>query len=445
MRVVVVGYGTAGSTAAAYAAKENKHDEIIVLEKRSYPVYHPCSIPDKIAGKISEWRSLIDNYFYAPNLKVITNTIVNKIDKRDKKVIAIGEKGNTFSISFDKLIIATGSRPIRPMSIPGINLDGVYTLKDIEDGILVEKDAQKAKNAVVVGGSYIGVETAIALKERGINVTIVELKDRLFPKNLDPDMSSIVLRMIKSYGINVYLNSPLKEIIGEKRVKKVVAGEKEIESDLVVLAIGVKPNTELAANVGIESGKTGGIKVDDTMRTSVDYIYAAGDCAEVKEYITKMPIISFLANSAFQQGRIAGINAVGKESLKYEGALLNSVLSTSLFNLGILGLSSELIGSHIKTISMRIRSYFKPRYYQDSKPIYIKLIADKQSMNLLGAQIIGNVDVTYIMNFLTLAIRNRISIDRLINLEYSYMPALCDIPDPIFKALDALYLRFNKS
>jgi len=280
-RVVIIGHESAGFTAASTARAIDKQAEITVVERNPYPLYHPCGIPFAISGELPDIKVLIENT-KPPNIELRLGTEAKSIDP-DKKTVKVIElkSGKTEDLPYDSLIIATGSYAFRP-SIRGTDLKGVYVVRTVEDGEAIIQATKKAKQAVVVGGGTIGVETSVALRRRGLEVLLVELMPHLLPTMLDQDMAELVTQRLQKEGIRVLCAQQLREIIGDKNVRSVVVGEKEYPADLVIVAVGVKPEVRLAKEAGIELGLTGGIKVDRYLRTSVPEIFAAGDCVDTK-------------------------------------------------------------------------------------------------------------------------------------------------------------------
>ncbi len=444
MKVAIVGYGTAGMTAASYAKLTRRESEVEVFEKRPYAVYHPCSLPDAIAGLIP-LDSVVEAAAAVPGVNVRTSTIVEEIDVDNRKLKARDlRRGEVFYRDYDVLILATGSRPFIPRSVNILDSSCVYTLRLVEDAKFIIEAAAKYNSAVVVGGSALGIETAYALRARGLNVTLVEYFQQLMPGKLDFEIAKIVAERLSSKGINLVLGEAAAEVSGAPGAKKIVTSTgRELEAGFVVFATGVKPNTDLAKQIGAEVGPTGGIKVDDHMRTSIEGVYAAGDAAEVKDLITGKPTLSLFASTALIMGRVAGINAVGGDS-HIKGVLQNWVVNLEGFKFGGVGLTEEAAKkAGIDTLSVSVTATDKPQFYPDSESVTVKLVADGEG-RLIGAQVAGGGNVVEKLNLLSVSIYKGVTVSDLPYLEFAYAPSLNEVVHPVYTAADALLRRLQR-
>lgn len=437
MRVVVIGYGTAGQTASAIAKKRNPDLEIVVLEKRSYPAYHPCSLPYALSGKIP-LEDVIEKTV-PPNVELITSATAERIDPHEK-LVDFERNGSQDCIEYDFLLISTGLKPTVP-PVEGLDLEGVslfWTVEDVEN--LRKRSLEKV---AIIGGSATGIEVAAELAALGKEVTIVEMMEQLLPGKLDPPIASLVGKALSEMGVKVLLKHPLKKIIGERgEVTRVVAGDKEIDVDSVILCTGAKPNVELAEKSGIRIGKSGGIPVDPWMRTEHPNVYAAGDVAEVKDYITGKPIVTGLASTALVQGRIAGINIAG-EDVKYEGALCPFIVHLGEYEVGCTGLTSsraEIEG--IKHIFGRFRGPDMAKEVPWSSSIVTWLVLDKGG-KLLGAQFFGKRGIWGRVIFSTLAILRGVRLNELEKMEFGYHPLVSPVIEPLAVLAEALRRKYR--
>ncbi len=436
-RVVIIGNESAGFTAACTARAIDRHAEIIVIERRPYALYHPCGIPFAIGGDVPDIKKLIDDS-KMPNIDLrlgaeamSINTSAKTVEVRELKT------GKTEDVQYDSLIIATGSYAFRP-HVKGVDLNGVHVVKTVEDGEAILKSAKKAKRAVVVGGGAIGVETSAALRRRGLDVMLVEIMPHLLPAMLDQDMAELVAQQLQCAGIRVICAQQLEEIRGSENVRSVVVGGKEYPADLVVIATGVKPEVRLAKDAGIKLGVTGGVKVDQHLRTSASYVFAAGDCVETRNSITGEPTLSQLATTAIKMGKVAGKNAVGGKAT-FDGTFNTVVTSTRELIIASTGLTTHAakkIGMDV--VSARIRMSDKPSYYPGAGPIYVKLLVRAGDRKIIGGQIIGMGGVAERVNLLTLAIQKGMDVEELADVEHCYMPAVCDAIDPLTVAAEAV-------
>ncbi|RLE75320.1 MAG: pyridine nucleotide-disulfide oxidoreductase [Thermoprotei archaeon] len=442
-RIVIIGYGTAGITAAGYARRVGRRAEITVVEARDYAIYHPCAIPDAVAGHLS-WESLVEEVSEAPRFKLLLGHKAEEVDSDAKTVRVRNLKtGEVTTLEYDKLIIATGSSPIVPRRIPGIDLDGIYPVKVVEDGVRIAKASERHKRVVVVGASAIGIEMAVALKSRGLDVTLVELKPQCMPGKLDRDMARLVEEELRRRGVNLILGSGVEAFEGKERVERVIAGGESIETDFVVLAMGVRPNVELAKQAGAELGELGAVKVNSRMETSVPDVYAAGDCVESVNLVTGKPTLAQFASVAFHHGRVAGINAAGG-SAELKGVVVSWIVATEWLKFGAVGLTHDMAKAEgFDPISATVRTCAWACIYPEPVSAVIKLTADRESHRLLGAQIFSYGNVAYMLDVLSLAVSKSMKVEDLLDLETAYAPSVSTVPDALYVAIDALARRLR--
>ncbi|ENN96396.1 pyridine nucleotide-disulfide oxidoreductase dimerization region [Methanocaldococcus villosus KIN24-T80] len=434
MRVVIVGSGAAGLTAASTVRKYDKEKEIIVITKERDIAYSPCAIPYVIEGTIKSFEDIImhkpEDYKKRKNIDVLTETEVIDIDSRGNKVVLDnGEK-----IDYDYLVLSTGSTPFIP-PIKGVNLDGVFTVKTIDDGrrILKYIEENNCKRAVIAGAGAIGLEMGYALKKRGLDVLIVEMAPQILPRFLDPDMAEIVQKYLESEGIRFILSKPLEMIIGDDKVKGVVVGGKEFDADIVILSTGVRPNIDLAKKAGCKVDKA--IVVDEYMRTSIKNIYAAGDCVEVVDFITGEKTLSPFGSTAVRQGKVVGLNIVGK-NVEFPPVLNSAVSKIGSLEIGGTGLTA--FSANLKRIPIVIgkaKALTRARYYPGGKDIYVKLVFG-EDMKILGCQIIGGERVAERIDLVSLAIYNGVKAEELCKMEHCYAPPVAMVNEPISLAAE---------
>ncbi|MEM2878471.1 MAG: FAD-dependent oxidoreductase [Candidatus Hadarchaeales archaeon] len=435
-----MGSQSAGFTAASYAKVLNRGAEVTLIEKRPYGLYHPCGIPLAIRGDV-DFKDLLHRSA-PPGVKLICGTEAVEIDQESKKLrLREVSSGKESLISYDSLVVATGGKPVRP-DIPGIDLNGVYTLRTVEDGEAILRRLHLVKCAAVVGGGPVGVEVSFSLAKRGARVTVVEQMPHLLPSMLDPDMSDQIAKKLESEGIQVICGEAVSELVGKKEVTGVIAGRDEQPASLVVVAAGVKPEVSVAECSGIKVGRTGGIQVDDRMRTSAEDVFAAGECAETKNMITNKPVVSFLASTAMAMGRAAGINAAGGNA-KFRGVLGSTVVSVGDLTAGATGLnlqSAEQAG--FKVVSARVRVLDRP-IYSGGEHLLVKLLADSGSGKIVGGQIIGRNGVAEMVDLLSFAISSGAAVEDLRDYEHCYMPSISDLIGPLQVAADALIRKMG--
>jgi NADH oxidase (H2O2-forming) len=303
-RFVIVGNGIAGMSAAYTIRRLHKEAQIKMISEEPNPTYSPCMLPNYLSGEISRERVFVREFpdYSRENIQLITSKKAIALDLEQKNVILQAE-----SIDYDKLIIATGSKPIVP-SVKGINKKGVFTFKSIEDvdGIRM----WKGSTAVVIGSGPIGIEASLALKRKGYKVFLIELMDRVLPQVFDEYPASLIEDILKENGIDFANREKVFEILGGEGVEGVISDKRKIKCDTVIFATGMRPEKEFVEGI-LELGKFGGIKVNHRMGTNIQDVYACGDCVEAQSLIDGRPILSLLWHNARQQGEVAGSNAVG--------------------------------------------------------------------------------------------------------------------------------------
>ncbi|OYT31808.1 MAG: hypothetical protein DRJ64_03240 [Thermoprotei archaeon] len=444
-KIVIIGYGSAGMTAAGYARITDRKSQIVVFEKRPYAIYHPCSLPDVLSGYIKSWDAIKEDAPKVPNMKVLTSTLVEEIDPDDKKVIARDLKtGEKIVESYDKLILANGAKPAIPRVIKIEDSNGVFTLKVVEDGMEIEKAAMKYKKAIVVGGSAVGIETAHALRLKGLDVTLIEYFPQLMPGKMDKDLADRVSNLLKEEGVNVILGEGVKLIEGPEGKKVVHTSNSSFEAGFVVMATGVRPDTTLAEQIGLELGETRGIKVDEGMRTSNPDIFAAGDNTEVTDIVTGRKTLSPFASTAIMMGRVAGINAVGgDESL--EGVTNVWIINLGELKFGAVGITKDTAKKlGLNTLQVTVSAQEKLPIYPDASSITVRLLVHKASHRILGGQVLGNGDVAEKLNMLSILIERRATVEELLRIETAYTPSICEVIHPLHTVADAALRRLRR-
>ncbi len=326
MKVIIIGNGVAGNTASSTIRHLDSQAEITLVSEEIYPEYSPCALPYYLAGEMERQRLFLrtGKDYSREGIKTIFGQRVVAINHEDKKVFL-----DSKSLAYDKLIIATGGKPIMP-PIKGIDLDGVFPLKSLDNADRIFH--YTGRRAVVVGSGPIGVETGVALYKRGLRVHLIELLDRIMPRVFDETPSSLLRDMLKEQGIEVLTGERVVEVTGNGRVEGIVTDKRQIECDMVVLGAGMKPNIELAEQSGLKIGKLGGISVNGQMMTNLSDVYACGDCVEAEDLITGEPALSLLWHNARQQGEVAGYNCSGV-ARSYPGS--QNITSLDIFGIHV--------------------------------------------------------------------------------------------------------------
>ncbi|MCM1271556.1 MAG: CoA-disulfide reductase [Ruminococcus flavefaciens] len=432
MKTVIIGGVAGGASAAARLRRLDESAEIIVLERGGYVSFANCGLPYYIGNVITNKNNLTlqtpESFRARFNIDVRVNSEALKIDPDTKTVLIKNlQSGSSYTESYDDLILSPGAEPIRS-NIDGIDSNFVFTLRNIPDTLKIKEYIERAmpKSVVVMGGGYIGVEMAENLKETGLDVSIVELADHLIAP-LDFDMAADVHRYIKSNGINLYLNNGVKAIDGHK----VILQNGEIHAEMVILSVGVHPETELAKECGIQTNQRGSIIVDRNMKTNLPHIYAVGDAVEVEDFVTKSPAFIPLAGPANKQGRIAADNIAGLFS-EYKGTQGSAVLKLFDMTVATTGINEKIAqAAGMDYDKTYIYSGSHASYYPGANNMSIKALWDKKTLKILGAQIVGFDGVDKRMDVLAAAIRFGAKITDLTELELCYAPPFGSAKDPV--------------
>lgn len=442
--LIIIGGVAAGMKAAAKARRESPAMKITVITDEQYISYAGCGMPYFIGDIIRDSKKLILRepiYFKnMHNITVLTRHLATAIDTMSKQVRARDiEKGQELVFDYDKLIIATGAQPIVP-PLPGISLNNIFTLRTIDDTLKIRAfvDSGQVKNAVIVGGGLIGMEMVENLVLRGIKVTVVELLDQILPP-LDKDMASIVQKYLMGKGIEIITSDGVKSFEGnDNTVIKVITDKRQLPADMVILSIGIKPNIKLAQESGIEIGTARAIKVNERMETNIPGVYAVGDCAENIHLVTGKPAWIALGSTAAKMGRVAAINATGGSDT-FRGVLGTLIVKIFELNVGKVGLSErEAVKEGFLVESAIVPAGDKAHYYPETRDIIIKLIADKTTKKLLGAEIVGEGVVDKRIDIIATALTFGATVDQISKLDLAYAPPYAMSMDAIIVAANVL-------
>ena len=438
MKIVIVGGVAGGASAAARARRLNEEAEIVVFERGPYVSFANCGLPYHIGGAIKERSSLL---LHTPqslrdrfDIDVRVNHEVKSIDKERHTVKVCNLKSNeTFEESYDKLILSPGARAFIP-PVPGADGENVFTLKTIPDmdGILEFLDKHSPKHATVIGGGYIGLEAAENLKERGLDVAIVEMADQVMTP-VDSDMAAILHEHIRLYGVDLHLGAGLEKLAHKEggRTTVVAKGIDSFETDLIIMAVGVRPENELAKDAGLEIGPRGGIVVDEVMKTSAPDIYAIGDAVQVSDSVTGNPIQIPLASPANRQGRLVADNIFGKDS-KYRGTMGTAVCKVFDLAVAMTGQTEKACKRDGRPYKMMIVHPFDhASYYPGACRLTLKIVFSPDDGKLLGGQAIGAQGADKRIDVLATAITAQMTVFDLEHLELCYAPPYGAAKDPI--------------
>ena len=438
--IIVIGCGAGGGTAAQFARKTDRKANITVFEKGPYPQYSKCGLPYAISGKIPKTSNLIeftDEWFKKAKIELFLNTNVETIDT-NKKIIYAKKGKDVIEKSYDKLIITTGGKPFIPPieNIKSENklVNGVFTLRTIEDAEKISNFINKGDSAVIVGAGFIGLELAESFKEKGLKVAVVEALENILPRIFDSDISNLIEEEL-SDKIQIITNHLVTRIETQNnKVSNVIIkdnktnSEAKIKTDVLVIGAGCRAETTLAKNAGCLIGKCGGIVVNNKSETSVKNIYAAGDCTEFIDYISKKEVPSGLGSIAVRQAIAAGINAAGKQYNLPDGLLQTCTSTFFGLEVAAVGLSNKELSDY-NVVSAKYTGSSLPEYFPGGKKITIKLNVDAKTKKILSAQAVGDKAAQRINTFAT-AILSDTNVERLSKLETAYAP-------PIAPTLDA--------
>lgn len=437
MKIAVIGGVAAGTSAAAKARRTDKDAEIVIFEKGTDISYGGCGLPYYISDVIKEREDLIaftaEEFEEKYGVEVKIKHEVTDIDAEAKKLSYKNlETGEEMNYEFDKLIIATGATPIKP-PFEGVDLENVFTLRNVNNGDAIKAAVQsdEVKDAVIIGAGLIGLEMAESFSEAGVNVKVIELMPQVLPP-FSEDMAEIVQDELEKNGVGVILDDGVDHFKGDGKLESVVtASGREFKADIALLSIGVKANTELAENAGIEIGETGAIKVNKKMETNLEDIYAAGDCAESVNILTGEPAWVPLGSTANKMGRVAGENAAGG-SYEHKGIIKTGI--NKLFNLAAArtGLSEEEAKDNgFDVFSTKIKARNHAGYYPGAEPIHLKGVFAKEDGRLLGAEVVGGEGSDKRIDVLVTAVQGTMTASDLFQLDLAYAPPYSGAKDAV--------------
>ena len=446
-KIVIIGANAAGVEAASAARKKDRGAEITLITREKTAGYSRCGLPFVISGAIPQFKELVvypSAYFQMLKLNLRTQTTATAINTKEKTIMLQTFEGVKETISYDKLVIATGADSFMP-PIKGREKLGVLSLRSLEDGEKIDSAIKLgAKSAIIMGAGLIGLELGVALIERGLRVSIVEMMPQILPQLLDADMAKLVQVHLEQKGMEILLNRTVEEILGENKVSAIKTSNGEtLIADMFISAFGVRANTKLAVDSGIPLGETQAIKTNTYMETEITDVYAVGDCAETKHIITHKPFCPQLGTVAVRQGKVAGTNIGGVNS-QFAGVLASAI--TRLFDIeaGATGISEAVAAkNNIETVVGIISSKTKADYYPSAKPIKVKLIVEKETEHIIGAQIVGEEEVTQRINALSFAIQKQMTIRDLAKADTAYAPPLCETWEPMVLAAEIALMKLR--
>ena len=437
MKVVIVGGVAGGATAAARIRRLDEQAEILVFERSGYISYANCGLPYYIGGVIEDPEELTlqtpESFFRRFRIHMKVRHEVTAIHP-DKKTVSVKnlETGAFFEESYDKLLLSPGAKPVWP-DLPGMDSDKLFTLRTVEDTLRIKEfvDRNKPRSAVMVGGGFIGLEVAENLRELGLEVTIVQRPKQLM-NPFDADMAAFIHAEVRKHGVQLALGHSVAGFAEKKGgIQVLLKDNPPLQADLVVLAIGVTPESGLAKDAGLALGMKGSILVNDRMETSVPDIYAVGDAVQVKHYVTGEDALIALAGSANKQGRIAADNICGGDSryLGSQGSSVIKIFDMTAASTGINETNARKSGLDVDTVILSPMSH--AGYYPGGKLMTMKVVFEKETYRLLGAQIVGYEGVDKRIDVLATAIHAGLKATGLKDLDLAYAPPYSSAKDPV--------------
>ncbi|MDL2263527.1 FAD-dependent oxidoreductase [Synergistaceae bacterium OttesenSCG-928-I11] len=448
-KVIVIGGNAGGMSAASQLRRLSPDAEIAVYEKGPVISYSACGIPYYVGGMILDRERLIartPESFAEKNIQVRTMHEVTAIDM-EAKTVAVKNltDGRTFTDRWDKLLIATGASRVKP-PIPGIDADGIFMLSTVESGVAMRKwiETHNPRKALIVGGGYIGLEMADSLScMMGIDLTILEVAPQLMA-TLDADMAEFVQKNLESRGVSVRLGEGIEEfVVRDGRVVGAVTKNGRYDADVVLMALGIVPNTKIASDVGIRTGIKGAIVVDETMKTSARDVWAAGDCVQSTNLITGKPMHLALGAVANKQGRAAAFSMSGQRE-DFPGVLGTAVCRVCGQEIARTGLlEREMIAEGTPYAAVTVRGRTVADYMDYVGYMHVKMIAETPSERIVGAQILGDVGSAKRIDTMAAVITAKMTLEEMLYLDFSYAPPISPLWDPIQQAARSLISKIR--
>lgn len=455
MKVVIVGGVAAGPKVAAKVIRLVPDADVTILEKGRFLSYAGCGLPYYISGVVKEQAELMstpvgvvrDAVFFqkVKNVRVMNQTEATGVDRAGKRVrVRNVNNGEESWLDYDKLVFATGAVPVVP-PIPNVALENIFTLHGIQDTERIKTllSEERARDAVIVGGGLVGVEVTEALVEKGCRVTVVEMLPQIL-NMLDWEIAKLVEQHMESHGVKVLTSTKVESFEGNGKVVEVITDQGKLPADMVILSAGVRPNVKLAQDAGLEIGTTGAIKVDQCMRTSDPDVYAAGDCVECVDVLTGRPCFVPLGSTANKQGRVAANNICGANDT-FPGVLGSTVCKVFDHCVARTGLS-EAVASKLgyEVVTAMAPAPDKAHFMPAARPLLLKLVVDKKSRRLLGAQATGPGAGDKRVDVAAMAITAGMTVDQLANADLCYAPPYAPAMDNIITAANVARNKLDR-
>lgn len=448
-RIVVIGGVAAGLKAAAKVRRLDAEAQITVLERGELVSYGACGLPYFIGGEVEQVRQLMSSpsgtlrtpefFKKAKNLDVLTRMEAVAIEREAKIVHALNlETGAKQQFAYDKLVLATGASPLKP-AWPGVEKENIFHVWRPQDAAAIRRglETQKYEKAVVIGAGLIGLEIAEALRMWDVDVTVVEMKNQLFPALLDEDMAQELELSLAAKGLQFLKEEAVEAFGGDAQVREVKTDKRTLTADLVILAVGARPNVELARQAGLEIGTSGAIAVNEYLQTSDKAIFAGGDCAENTHRVSGEKVFLPMGSTANKHGRVIGENLCGA-GVKFGGVLGTAVVKLFEMQVGRTGLNERQgAAAGFECVSVTVAGYDRPHYMKAARKVLLKLTADAVSRQLLGMQAWGEGDVVKRVDVAAMALSLGATVDKLFDADLAYSP-------PFNSPIDMLAVAANK-
>lgn len=444
-KVIVIGGGAGGMAAAAKAKRTNPSLDVAVFEAKGHVAHAPCGTPYYLGGYFDEFEHLVhypvDLFVKKRGINVYLNSPVIRVDI-DNKVVTARVNDAEEEFEFDYLVLAMGAKP-RRLNVEGEDLENIFFVRHIDDVPPIRKALDKAENIILIGAGFISVEMAEAFTRQKKKVTIITHGKQVLSR-LDLDMSELLEKTLLEKGVNVRKEENVVAFEGNDKVKKVVTDKGEYLADIVLVSIGIEPFTDLVKNSKLEFGYKGTIKVNSRMQTNIDYVYAVGDIAEMKDVVTGKPTWYPLAQIANKMGRVAGSN-IGGVPMDFDGVAGTTFLKFYDTAVGITGLNTEIaIEEGFNAKSVRIEANDRPAYYPDPRKLVLKIIYDLDTRRILGGQALGSPTITGRINVLATALYAKLKIDDLYQVDFGYAPPFAPVWDPLVVASSVSMRDYQK-
>lgn len=449
MKIIIIGGVAAGAKAAAKSKRLLPDAEVHIYTQDTCVSYSSCGLPYYIAGDFEDWHKLIVRTieeFEKSGVHIHTLNRVTKILPADKKILVKNlETNECFFVEYDRLIIATGSFPYKP-EIKNNNLKNIFTLRTLQDGINIREAMEKSNHITIIGGGYIAVELIEAFVKNGKNVTVIE-RSAFMLSVYDEEISSLIQTFILENSndrVKILNEDSVSEFVGEDKVNGIVTQKGfGFETDMVIISAGVRPVVDIAVSAGIELGITGAIKVNSRMQTNIPDIFACGDCVEKINMISHTPVWLPLGSTANKEGRVAAINACGGVE-DFEGILNSAVLRYHALNISMTGLTEKAAQKlGFDTVSVVITKRDKAGYMPEVQNVTLKLVADRRTHRVLGAQAIGCGDADKRVNTVSVGLLSSMRVEDLLDVDLTYAPPFSTSIDILISAARILKSKLS--